>query len=156
MGSERFSTMSFFHIFLTLTILFCVQSEELEERGLEPTIMCGKSTHKIIEVGKKTMSVFQTQTLTRRCTLVSKLTGGCSVEPYLRIFLSSKQRSTKVPKRRQNVRQICRNSTKSLLRFHQTNQELPRCFTRGRSENHCRHVSFFNVPKEGREVCREM
>merc|ERR1711915_94051 len=76
--SEHFSTMSFLEIFLTLTILFCVQSEELEERGLEPTIMCGKSTHKIIEVGKKTMSVFQTQMLTRRCTLVYKLTGGCN------------------------------------------------------------------------------
>merc|ERR1711915_658892 len=61
--SERFSTMSFFQIFLTLTVLFCVQSEELDERGLDPTIMCGKSTHKIIEVGKKTMSVFQTKIL---------------------------------------------------------------------------------------------
>merc|ERR1711915_444921 len=31
-----------------------------------------------IEVGKKTMSAFQTQALTRRCTLVYKLTGGCN------------------------------------------------------------------------------
>merc|ERR1712142_349947 len=42
-----------------------------------PTITCGKYTHRIIEVGKKTWSVFQTQKETRRCTLIYKVTGGC-------------------------------------------------------------------------------
>ena len=46
-------------------------SEDL--RAKDPTILCGKNTHKTVYVGQNTKSVFRTQRETRRCSLIYKV-----------------------------------------------------------------------------------
>ena len=59
-------------VLLLLAVLCSVQAQRA------PTIRCGRYTHKIIKVGKETFSVFKTEKETRRCTIIYKVTGGCT------------------------------------------------------------------------------
>jgi len=60
---------------LVLILLAVVWSVKAQKA---PTIRCGRYTHRIINVGKNTFSVFKTEKETRRCTIIYKVSSGCS------------------------------------------------------------------------------
>eukprot|EP00091_Calanus_sinicus_P025681 TRINITY_DN993_c0_g1_i3.p1 TRINITY_DN993_c0_g1~~TRINITY_DN993_c0_g1_i3.p1 ORF type:complete len:156 (-),score=35.87 TRINITY_DN993_c0_g1_i3:231-698(-) len=70
-------------LLLAICLVYAVKSQTTgppakESKKQDPTILCGKNTHKIVNIGANTVSVFKTQRHTRRCTIIYKLAGSCT------------------------------------------------------------------------------
>merc|ERR1711892_1471816 len=67
-------------ILLAICLVVAAQAQTTpppkEARAKAPSILCGTNTHRIINVGPNTNSVFKTQRNTRRCTLIYKVNSG--------------------------------------------------------------------------------